>query len=418
MRRDEEVALREQKASLLKELRDRDAASRQGTGTEAGDKSAWTAEDQAAFDKLVGSIEEIDGQLERAFRVRQLSSFNPVPDADLNGAPKTFSEFRIAGEAGQPWDLPEVRLATFKYWIEGRESLTADELRVLSKATGAAGAYLVPTDFYNQVIRATRFIGAIGDAATVITTASGDSIQVPQNLAHGTAAWIAESGSYTPSDETFAQATMNAYKAGSKIIISEELLQDSAFPLDSFLATEFGERIRALVEDAYVNGNGTGKPLGILDAGSGVTTYTFPTGQVAASTYAALVGALFQIPVQYRENMGIWVSDGFAQRLYLLADSQGRPLWNVNVAAGGPDTFLGFPIYTNPALAAPGASTKSMIVGDMRRGYMIRRVDGFSMQRQNELHSDNGQVGFRGYLRLDGKPILPDALRVVAFAAT
>jgi len=58
------------------------------------------------------------------------------------------------------------------------------------------------------------------------------------------------------------------------------------------------------------------------------------------------------------------------------------------------------------------------VAGNFNKGYWIRRVDGVYMQRQNELHSDSGQVGFRAYLRVDGKPVLPDALRVVAFAAT
>jgi HK97 family phage major capsid protein len=76
------------------------------------------------------------------------------------------------------------------------------------------------------------------------------------------------------------------------------------------------------------------------------------------------------------------------------------------------------PIYAHPNLAAVGASAKSAIVGDFSRGYLIRQVDGVFMQRQNELHSDSGQVGFRAYLRLDGKVVLADALRVIAFAAT
>jgi len=75
-------------------------------------------------------------------------------------------------------------------------------------------------------------------------------------------------------------------------------------------------------------------------------------------------------------------------------------------------------VYTHPNLAAVGANAKSAIVGDFSKGYTIRRVNGVFMQRQNELHSDSGQVGFRSYLRLDGKVLLADALRVVAFAAT
>ena len=76
------------------------------------------------------------------------------------------------------------------------------------------------------------------------------------------------------------------------------------------------------------------------------------------------------------------------------------------------------PVYSHPDLAAIGANAKAGIVGDFNRGYMIRRVDGVFMQRQNELHSDSGQVGFRAYLRLDGKVLLADALRIITFAAT
>lgn len=413
MRRDELTAKKEQRAQIVEEMRSFNNA------IDAENRQA-TAEEDEQFSKMESDIRELTMTIQREERVLSAAA---TAAADYGtelvpGAPKSFSEWRNANGAERPWDLPDVREATYQYWIKGDRGLSNEEYRVLSKATGAAGLFLVPTDFYNQVIRASRFIGAIGDVATTITTGSGDAIQVPQNLAHGSASWLAESGAYTPSDETFAQRTLSAYKAATKIIVSEELLQDSAFPLDSFLSTEFGERIGTLAEDAFINGDGSGKPQGIVGTNTPVTTYTYPTGQVATSTYAAIATALFQVPVPYREGMGIWISDGMFQRLILLADSQGRPIWTPSVVEGAPDRLLGYPVYVNPSLAAPGANAKSMIVGNMRRGYMIRRVDGFSMQRQNELHSDSGQVGFRGYLRLDAYPILPDALRVVAFAAT
>jgi HK97 family phage major capsid protein len=90
----------------------------------------------------------------------------------------------------------------------------------------------------------------------------------------------------------------------------------------------------------------------------------------------------------------------------------------VNVSQDGPDTFLGYPIYSSPDLAAMAASAKSGIFGDIRRGYKISRVNGFSMQRQNEQHSDNGQVGFRGFERVDGRVVLADAMRVLQHSAT
>jgi predicted phage gp36 major capsid-like protein len=250
-------------------------------------------------------------------------------------------------------DLPEVRSAYWKYLTVGSLSeLDVEEQRALSRATGAAGNFLVPTDFYNQIIRALRFMGSVGQLATEYVTDNGDTIQVPANTAHGTASWTGENSAYTPSDETFAQVTLGAFKATSKIIISEELLQDSAFP------------------------------------------------------------------PQYRANASFIVNDAAARNLYLMTDTQNRPLWNVNVATTGPDTFLGYPIYTDPDVPAPGVGNISVLFGDWKRTYVVRRVAGFSMQRQNELHSDNGQIGFRGQERVDGRVVLAAAGIALAHSAT
>jgi HK97 family phage major capsid protein len=248
-------------------------------------------------------------------------------------------------------------------------------------------------------------------------TSNGDVFNVPLNLTHGTAAWIAESGSYTPSDETMTQGVLSAYKAGTKIIVSEELLTDSAFDLSSFITQEFGERIGALAENAYIIGDGSGKPTGILN-GAVVTRTTLVAGQVATTTYAVLAPAIFSVPPQYREGQVLLVSDSLYVRLLTIVDSTGRPIWQPTTATGAPSTFAGIPVYSHPNLAAIGANSESGIVGNIGKGYWIRRVDGVFMQRQNELHSDSGQVGFRAYLRLDANVVLADAMRIVKFAAT
>ncbi len=277
----------------------------------------------------------------------------------------------------------------------------------------------MPTDLADQIVRAMRFLpGGVGSLARTLTTGTGDTINIPLDLTHGSASWIAESGAYTPSDETITNGTLSAYKAGTKIIVSEELLTDTAFDLTSFLGTEFGERIGALAEAAFISGVGTTQPTGITDAASAVSAATLPAGYVTTLAWAGLAAAVFSVPAQYRANMSILVSDSFWVKLVGTQDSTGAPLWSPSVAAGASDTFAGIPIYTHPNLAAVGANAKAGIVGDFNRAYWIRRVNGIYMQRQNELHSDNGQVGFRAYLRMDGKVVLADALRIITFAAT
>ncbi len=427
MREDEFKQLIEQRNQLVVELRSFTDAL-QTRAEENGGKVS--AEDEQEQDRREAELIDLNKRVEIEQRTRNAAAHNPqnVVQFPKAGGPSTLEEYRTANNTrhflhgtqitSQTLDDPEYRESAYKYLIQGREGQTIDEYRVLSKGA-SGGGFFVPTDLADAVVRAMRFLpGGVASLAREITTAGGETINVPLNLTHGSAAWIAESGAYTPSDETITNGTLSAFKDGTKIIVSEELLTDSDFDLSSFITTEFGERIGALAEAAYISGDGSGKPTGILDAASAVTVSTLPAGYVTTLAWAGLATAIFTVPAQYRANMAMLVSDSLWVKLVATQDSTGAPLWSGSIASGAPSTFAGIPVYSHPNLAAVGANAKSAIVGDFTKAYTIRRVNGVFMQRQNELHSDNGQVGFRAYTRLDGKVLLADAIRVVAFAAT
>jgi HK97 family phage major capsid protein len=422
MRRDDIRRLSEQRKSVFAQMHKLNEDAEK-------ENRSLTAEENEQFEKMSVEFDDLKAREERATKLfmqeREVEKTTSTPlekrIGDDDDAPATFSEYKERLQGPRPADMPEVRSAYWKYLTVGSLSeLDVEEQRALSRATGAAGNFLVPTDFYNQIIRALRFMGSVGQLATEYVTDNGDTIQVPANTAHGVASWTGENSAYTPSDETFAQISLGAFKATSKIIVSEELLQDSAFPMDSFLALEFGERIGVLENAAYVKGDGIGKPQGLLSSNtaSNITTVTAAVGNTTTFSYSALVTAIFSLPPQYRRNASFIVNDAAARNLYLMVDSQNRPLWNVNMAASGPDTFLGYPIYTDPDVPAPGVGNISVLFGDWKRTYVVRRVAGFSMQRQNELHSDNGQIGFRGQERVDGRVVLAAAGIALAHSAT
>lgn len=427
MREDEKRQLKEQQIQLVTELRTFNEGMQERALANEGE---IIAEDEAEFEKREKELVKLNKRLETEYRTEYAARYNPEQAQwqSADGAPNTFGEFRSAGDtrhflhgakaAQRDVDSPEVRQAVYSWILKGKEGMEHEEYRVLSKAA-SGGGYFVPTDLANEVVRAMRFLpGGVTALARTLTTSAGDTINVPLNLTHGSAAWIAESGAYTPSDETITNGSLAAYKAGTKIIVSEELLTDSEFDLSSFISAEFGERLGALAENAYILGDGTGKPTGITDAASAVAGSVLPAGQVTTTTYAGLAPSILSAPAQYRENSSLLVSDGLFVRLATIVDSTGRPIWSPSMAAGTPDRVMGMPVYTHPNLAAIGANSKSGIVGNFNKGYTIRRVNGVFMQRQNELHSDSGQVGFRAYLRLDGKVLLADALRIITFAAT
>jgi HK97 family phage major capsid protein len=128
------------------------------------------------------------------------------------------------------------------------------------------------------VTAAARLASSVAQVATDVTTSKGETIGFALGGTHGTAAWIAESGSYTPSDETITQQNIGAFKGGTKIVVSEELMGDEAVDLDNYLANELGARIGALQEAAFCTGDGSGKPLGLVHASSPYAVVNAATG--------------------------------------------------------------------------------------------------------------------------------------------
>src|SRR5215217_812145 len=215
---------------------------------------------------------------------------------------------------------------------DGSRMMDARETRALSKASGPVGSYLVPQDFYDQVVAARRAVGVLGrdDVSLVLTTEKGTVFPVPAASAHGVGSWIAESGAYPTSsqDDTFTQAgtagtSMGAHKAGTRVVVSEDLAQDAGVSFDSYMAGELGGRISMREEAAFAVGDGSGKPLGIANASSGITTVTAATGSTTSFKLADIKAVYKALPAAYRPYAS-WLlhPDDFAE-LAALADTAG-----------------------------------------------------------------------------------------------
>jgi HK97 family phage major capsid protein len=205
-------------------------------------------------------------------------------------------------------------------------------------------------------------------------------------------------------------------KGTSKIIVSEELRTDQAVDLDAYLAGELGGRLGALQGAAFASGDGSGKPLGLTTAGNGITVVTAATGSATTFKLADLVAVFKAVPAQYRASAS-WLiaADDFAAVASLADSAGGLVLPSLQF---DPPSLFGRPAYVDGYLPAPAANARSIVFGDFRLGYGIRRVQGVGLQRQDELHSDSGQVGFKAFARVDGRVLLADALRILQHSAT
>jgi len=272
------------------------------------------------------------------------------------------------------------------------------------------GGFLAPDEFQKTLIDELQEQNIFRQLANVITTSSGDR-KIPVVASKGTASWIDEEAAYPESDDTFGQVSIGAYKLATMMKVSEELLGDSVFDIGSYIAKEFARRIGAAEEEAFFTGNGSGKPLGIL-----ATTGGAETGITAASATAVtmdeVMDLFYALRAPYRRSSVFLMNDSTVKVLRKLKNANGDYIWHPSVAAGEPDTILNRPVHTSAFMPAIGAGSKSILFGDLGF-YWVADRQGRSFKRLNELYAATGQVGFLASQRVDGKLILPEAVKVL-----
>lgn len=283
---------------------------------------------------------------------------------------------------------------------------------VLSEGVDANGGYLVPEEFERQIVEALKEENVMRKLCKVITTANERKIPVAGT--HSVAAWTAENAPYTESNPTFDQKTIDAYKLTDLIKVSVELLDDSAFPLEPYIAKEFASAFGVAEETAFCVGTGSGQPTGLFTANGGAVGIT--AAGATAVTADEVISLIYALKAPYRKNAKFLMNDSTVAALRKLKDGNGQYLWQPSIMAGQPDKLLGYDIYTSPYVPVMAAGAYAIAYGDFMN-YWIADRTGRTVQRLNELYSTNGQVGFVATERVDGKIILPEGVQLLKMHA-
>ena len=272
------------------------------------------------------------------------------------------------------------------------------------------GGFLVPDEFNRQLIEALEAENIFRRLANIVQTSSGEK-QIPVVATKGTATWVEEGAQIPESDNTFGQVILYAYKVATMIKVSTELLNDSAFPLEAYIAREFARRIGAKEEEAFFVGDGNKKPTGIFaDTGGG------QIGKTAASatniTHDDVIDLYYSLRTPYRARASFIANDSTVKMLRKVKSADGQYIWQPSVKEGTPDMIIGRPIYTSSYVPAIEAEAKVLAFGDYSF-YWIADRQARMFQRLNELFATTGQVGYLATQRVDGKLILPEAVQVL-----
>ena len=359
-----------------------------------------SAEDTATYNKMEKEIEDLTAAIDRQQRAAQR-------EADLNkplNSPLTNKPYK-----GEQSEKKSGR-ATDEYkdaMISAMRSNFRNISNVLQEGVDSDGGYLVPEEYDSRLIEVLEEENIMRSLATTITTSGQHKINIAATKP--AAAWIEEGGALSFGDATFDQIYLDAYKLHVAIKVTEELLYDNAFNLENYIITQFGKALGNAEEDAFLNGDGKGKPIGIFDAKGGGNVLGTLTAAIKSDDMLDLVYGLKR---PYRKSSSFIMNDSTLALLRKLKDNNGAYIWQPSYKEGEPDRVLGYAVNTSPY-----APTNAIAFGDYSY-YNIGNRGSRSFAELRELFAGNGMVGFVAKERVDGKLILPEAVQILKLKET
>ena len=365
-----------------------------------------SAEDSAVYDRMEEKVVALGKEIERLERQRNIDDeMNKTIDTALKGNPGAglIKPDEKKGRASDAY--------TKAFWQAFRGKGNIQEVKdTLTIGSDPEGGYLVPDEYEHTLVAALQEENFFRGLAHTIRTSSGDHT-IPVVASHGEAAWMEEGSAYPESDDTFSQVNLGAHKLGTAIRVSEELMNDSVFVLESYITQEFARRIGTKEEEAFLVGDGNHKPLGVFQGAEvGVTAAK------TAITFDDMMDLYHSLRTPYRRNASWILNDSTVKAIRKLKDNNGNYIWQPSVQVGQPDRILSLPYRTSSFVPELAAGNKVIALGDYSY-YWIADRQGRKFKRLSELYAANGQIGFLASERVDGRLILPETVKVLAIQA-
>ena len=316
----------------------------------------------------------------------------------------------VEGEARAAAPKANAKDAFSKYLRHGMGALTAEERSLVNKrgtstqvaGTDSLGGFLVPQEFSNELDMATEFTGEVERLAKKLNTAGGGLLDYPTlNDTATDANLVSEAAAVTVQDMTFANKQLSAYNYSSLVRVSQQLLQDSAFDLNTFLVEAMGERIARATNAAFTTGTGSSQPQGIITGAAAGKTAASAT----AITADEILDLIYSIDPSYRNNpgFGLMAHDNVisAIRALGIGSSNDFPIFIPSMSANEPDRIFGVPVYVNNDMESSIATGKKTLLAADFNKFVVRNAGGIQMLRLNERFADELEVGFVAWKRSD-----------------
>ena len=363
------------------------------------EKGTLTAEDDATYTRMEQDIADLGKEIARLERQEALEAELSKPvNMPLTSKPSTVTQPDM--KTGRASDAYKAGMLT------ALRSNFKQISNVLQEGVDADGGYLVPDEYDHRLVDVLTEENIMRKLGHKIITSGEHKINIAATKP--AAAWIEEGGALSFGDATFDQILLDAHKLHVAIKVTEELLYDNAFNLESYIIDMFGRALANAEEDAFLNGSGAGQPLGLF-AATGGGTAAISTASLTADDVIKLVYALKR---PYRKNAKFIMNDQTIASIRQLKDNNGAYMWQPSLVAGEPDKLLGYDVYTSPFCPAG-----KIAFGDYSY-YNIGDRGTRSFKQLTELFAGNGMIGYVAKERVDGKLILPEAVQILTITGS
>lgn len=288
----------------------------------------------------------------------------------------------------------------------------------MSVGTNSDGGYLAPVEWDRQIRKAMAVASPLRNLCTVVKTTTGGYSTLLNNGAWGSG-WVGETASRPQT--TTASLVPITFRTGelyAQPAITQQLLEDSAINLETWLADEVSNEFARQEAIAFVSGDGTNKPYGFLTyLGTGTSLHpggepgSTVSGNATQVTGDGLIDVVYALGAMYRAGASWLMNSSTAAALMKLKDGQGHYLWQPSYVLGQPATLLGYPVAIEESMPNVGAGTVPIAFGNWRRFYVINDRVGTSVLR--DPYTAKPFVLFYTRKRVGGGVLDPKAVRFV-----
>lgn len=406
---------------------------------DASDPKALIAQIQAAVKEMRDTNDERLGKLEAKVDPLDVAKFDAISASvtdlkeALNGINAKIAAAALDGTGltrPRSQDEEDYSKKFFSYFKDGQgehEVKAAQRTGVraaMTEGSNSDGGYTTPVEWDRTITGRLKLISPMRQNATVqaITSAGFTKLFTDRNVGSG---WVGETAS-RPATSTpqFTALTFGVGEIYANPAASQTLLDDSEIDVEKWLAGEVDTEFERQESIAYIGGDGTNKPYGVLTYVTGAANAArHPWGDIkvtnsgaaAAFTSDPIIDMIYSLAAAYSPGAKFFANRASLAAIRKLKDGQGNYLWNPTFVAGQPSTLAGYALIDMPDMPVAAAGNIALLFGDMARTYLI--IDRMGTRVLRDPFTNKPYVSFYTTKRVGGGVQNPDAMKAMKISA-